>query len=189
MGEIINDLRDIPLKYPLKRFLTSWPWPLTYDLDLQTWPRYPSTWPTYRNYSLYVCPFGRESGNTQTDTDRQTHRRCQNYYTRHVTDVGFENRILLPESFRHFCDIFPFIVSFMIPRDTGQIAFHVTSSHRINTLVYLYQAKSKKKTRTLWKHPTSFFDLVTLTYIWLDLRTWPRPRYPSTWPPCHNSSS
>ena len=62
---------DIPLKYPLKHFLTSWPWPLTYDLDLQTWPRYPSTWPTYRNSSLYVCPFGRESGNRYTH--RQTH--------------------------------------------------------------------------------------------------------------------
>ena len=67
---------------------------LTYDLDLETWPRYPSTWPTYRNPSLYVCPFGRESGNTQTHT--QKHRRCQNYYTRQVTDVGCNNSIHIP---------------------------------------------------------------------------------------------
>ena len=67
----------------------------------------------------------------------------------------------------------------------------------------------KKKTHTLWKHPTSFlysrilwflswhlhmineginelhynfFDLMTLTF---DL--WPWPRYPSTWPPCRKS--
>ncbi len=66
----------------LLTFLTSWPWPLTYDLDLKTWPRYPSTWPPCQNSSPYVCPFGSESGN------RHTHRRCQNYYTQHVTDVG-----------------------------------------------------------------------------------------------------
>ncbi len=40
-------------------FLTSWPWPLTYDLDLPTWARYPSTWPPCKNSSLYVCSFGR----------------------------------------------------------------------------------------------------------------------------------
>ena len=50
-------------------FLTLWPWPLTYDLDLQTWPRYPSTWPPCQNSSAYVCPFGRES-----ETDRHTDR-------------------------------------------------------------------------------------------------------------------
>ncbi len=49
-----------------KIFLTWWPWPLTYDLDLQTWPTYPSTWPTWRNSGLFVCPFGCESGNTHT---------------------------------------------------------------------------------------------------------------------------
>ncbi len=64
---------------------------LTIDLDLQTWPRYPSTWPTCRNSSPYICPFGHESGNRQTDTHTQTHRRCQNYYTQHVTDVGCKN--------------------------------------------------------------------------------------------------
>ncbi len=60
-----------------KTFLTWWPWPLTYDLDLRTWARYPSTWPTCQNAGLYVCPFGRES-----ETDRQNHTQCQNYYTR-----------------------------------------------------------------------------------------------------------
>ncbi len=48
--------------------LTSQSWPLTYDIYLQTWPRYPSTSPTCQNSSLYVCQFGRESGNRQTDT-------------------------------------------------------------------------------------------------------------------------
>ena len=61
--------------------VTSWlplhyydPWHLTEnvfwpgDLDLGPWPRYPSTWPTCQNSSLYVCPFGYES-----ETDRLTH--------------------------------------------------------------------------------------------------------------------
>ncbi len=56
-------------KTPLKHFLTSWPWPLTYDLDLWTWPRYPSTWPTHKKSGPYVCPFSRESGNTHRHTD------------------------------------------------------------------------------------------------------------------------
>ena len=30
-------------KTHIKRFLTQWPWPLTYDLDLITWPRYSPT--------------------------------------------------------------------------------------------------------------------------------------------------
>ena len=63
---------DIPLKYPLKRFMISWPWPLPYDLDLQTRSRYHSTWPTYQNSSLYVCPFGCEIGNTHRQTDTHT---------------------------------------------------------------------------------------------------------------------
>ena len=41
-----------------EHFLTSWPWLLNYDLDLLTWPRYPSTWPPCQNSSLYVCSFG-----------------------------------------------------------------------------------------------------------------------------------
>ena len=56
------------MECPNGRFLTSWPWPLTYDLDLQTWPRYSSTWSPCQNSSLYVCPFGRESGNRHADT-------------------------------------------------------------------------------------------------------------------------
>ncbi len=54
---------SIRLKY-LKTFF--WPgdldlWPLT--LTFETWPRYPSTWPTYQNSGLCVCPFKQESGN------------------------------------------------------------------------------------------------------------------------------
>ncbi len=52
---------------PKKTFLTWWPWPLTYDPDLQTWPRYFSTRPACQNSGPYVCPFGRERGNTHTD--------------------------------------------------------------------------------------------------------------------------
>ena len=59
-------------KAPMKLFLTWWPWPLTYDLDLWTWPRYPSTWPTHQRSGLYVCPFSRESVHRQTDTHTQT---------------------------------------------------------------------------------------------------------------------
>ncbi len=44
-----------------------WPWPLTYDLDLRTWPRYPYTWPPCQNSSLHVCLLGHESGNRQTN--------------------------------------------------------------------------------------------------------------------------
>ncbi len=62
---------SIRLKY-LKTFLTWWPWPLTFDLDLRTWPRYPSIWPTYQNSGLYVCPFKQESGNRHTHTHRHT---------------------------------------------------------------------------------------------------------------------
>ncbi len=51
-------------------FWTSWPWPLTYDLDPWYWPRYPSTWPPCLNSSLYVCLFGRYS---ETDTHTDTH--------------------------------------------------------------------------------------------------------------------
>ena len=55
-------------------FLTSWPWHLTYDLDLLTWPRYPSTWPPCHS-SLYVRLFTQESetdAHTQTDTHTHT---------------------------------------------------------------------------------------------------------------------
>ena len=60
-------------------------WPSDLDLHLWFWPRYPSTWPPCKNSSLYVCPFGWDS---ETDTHTHTHRRCQNYYTQHIRDVG-----------------------------------------------------------------------------------------------------
>ena len=49
-------------------FLTLWPWPLSYDIDLITSPRYPSAWPPYPNSSLYVCLFCHNS-----ETDGWTH--------------------------------------------------------------------------------------------------------------------
>ena len=76
------------MEHTIQHFLTSGPWPLTSDLDLWTWPRYPSTWHSSQNSTLYVCPFSRES---ETDGRTQTDRQCQNYYTRHVLDVGCNN--------------------------------------------------------------------------------------------------
>ncbi len=42
-----------------KCFLTWWPWHLTYNLDLHTWPTYPSTWPMpkFRSVFLSVWPW------------------------------------------------------------------------------------------------------------------------------------
>ncbi len=34
----------------------SWPWSLTYDLDLRTWRIYPSTWLPCQNSRLYIFP-------------------------------------------------------------------------------------------------------------------------------------
>ena len=45
---------------------------LTFGLDLQTWPRCPSTGPSCQNSNLNVYPFGQESGNRHTE--RQTER-------------------------------------------------------------------------------------------------------------------
>ncbi len=56
-------------------FLTWWPWPLTYGIDIQTWPRYTFTWLPCQNPSLYVCPLSCESKKdrqTARQTDRQT---------------------------------------------------------------------------------------------------------------------
>ncbi len=55
------------MECPNEHYLTSWPWPVTYDLDIRFWPRYPPTWPACKNSSPYVCPFSRESDNRQTD--------------------------------------------------------------------------------------------------------------------------
>ncbi len=64
-------------------FLTSWPWPLTYILDLRTWPTYPSTWPSCQKSSPYVCMFGRES-----ETDTHTHAQTDNAKT--ITPITSE---------------------------------------------------------------------------------------------------
>ncbi len=56
-----------------------WPWPmnLTYiSFHLTSMPKFKSV----------CCPFGWDS-----ETDRQTDKRCQNYYTHHVRDVGCNN--------------------------------------------------------------------------------------------------
>ncbi len=89
-GEVTR-LSEVNGDVPLTIYLTSWPWPLTYDIDLLTWPRYASTWPPCQNSSMYVRPSGEWDG--RTHTDRHTQRRCQNYYTHHVRDVGCNNII------------------------------------------------------------------------------------------------
>ncbi len=53
------------------RFWAWWPWPLTYDLNLRTWPRYLCPWPTCQNSGLYVCSFGQDS-ETDWHMDTQT---------------------------------------------------------------------------------------------------------------------
>ena len=64
----------IPLMHAVTvHYWAWWPWPLTYDLDLRTWPRYIHAWPTCQNSGLYVCLFGQDS-ETDTQTDTQTHR-------------------------------------------------------------------------------------------------------------------
>ncbi len=71
---------------PLNIFLTSWPWPLTYKLDLDIIP-------LDLHAKIPVCMSVRSAVREVTDTNTQTmsklftHRQCQNYYTRHVTDV------------------------------------------------------------------------------------------------------
>ncbi len=57
-------------------FLALWPWPLTYDLDLWTWPRYHQAWSTCQYSGLYVRPFGQDS-----ETDGQIHRQKDNAKT------------------------------------------------------------------------------------------------------------
>ncbi len=73
------------MQRPNEHFLTSWPWPmtLTYKFGLDILPLDLHA-KIQVCMSRYVCPFGRGSGNRCTHTDR----RCQNYYTRHVPDVG-----------------------------------------------------------------------------------------------------
>ncbi len=63
----------IALLLVVTRLYWAWlPWPLTYDLDLWSWPRYLQAWPTCQNLSLYVRLFGQDSetdGHTDTHTD------------------------------------------------------------------------------------------------------------------------
>ncbi len=62
-------LRDIPLKYPLKCFLTLWPWPLTYILDLNILPLDLHAKIQVR---MSVCLAVRVVTDRQTHTHRQT---------------------------------------------------------------------------------------------------------------------
>ena len=48
-------------------FLTEWPWPLTYDLDHQIWPRFHQGQFLYQVLCPYVKRFGSESAEELTD--------------------------------------------------------------------------------------------------------------------------
>ena len=63
--------------------LDLWPMTLTFELDQDILPLDLHT-------EIQVCMSFRLAVRvvTHRHTDRQTHRRCQNYYTQHVTDVG-----------------------------------------------------------------------------------------------------
>ncbi len=74
-------------------FLTWWPWPLTYDLDLdlRTWPRYPSAWPC-QNSGLYVCPFTCES---ETHRQKNLNSKHKIYFEWHMSEKLNNNLIHL----------------------------------------------------------------------------------------------
>ncbi len=75
--------RAILLKGPLKRFLTSWPWPmtLTYKLDLDILPLDP-------NAKNQDCLFVRSSARVVTDTHTDTHRHTDDVKT--ITPITSE---------------------------------------------------------------------------------------------------
>ncbi len=75
------------MEHTTEHFWTSWPWPLTYDLDLWTWPRYPSTWRPCQISSLYVSPFSRES-ETDGHTDTHTQTMPKLLHPTRLRDVG-----------------------------------------------------------------------------------------------------
>ena len=52
-------------------FLIWWPWPLIYDLDLQTCPKYDPGWLTCKMLCPYVKRFSHESAELQTHTQRR----------------------------------------------------------------------------------------------------------------------
>ena len=66
-----------------ERFWTWWPWLLTYELDLITWPRYLHSWPPCQDSGLYVCLLGQDS---------ETHRQTDNAKTiTPSSDAGCKN--------------------------------------------------------------------------------------------------
>ncbi len=48
--------------------LAPWPWPLTYDLDIWTWPRYSQARPACQSLSLYMGSSREWDGRTHTQT-------------------------------------------------------------------------------------------------------------------------
>ena len=75
IDEVVNELHE-PFHWKANEKVF---WPcdndiiLTYDLDLQAWPRYSSTWFTCRNSGPYVCLLGQENGDTRSHTHKDTH--------------------------------------------------------------------------------------------------------------------
>ncbi len=66
--------------------LDLWPMTLTYKLDLDILPL-----DLHAKFQVRMSVRLAVRVVTDTQTDTHTHRRCQNYYTRHVTDVGCKN--------------------------------------------------------------------------------------------------
>ncbi len=67
-------------------FLASWPWPLTYDLDHRTWPRFYLGQCPYQFLSPYLKWFSCESAELQTHTHRHTDG------TDSITSTAFRGR-------------------------------------------------------------------------------------------------
>ncbi len=63
---------------PKSRFLTSWPWPLTYDLGHWTWPRYFPGRPPCKISCPHVKRLGCESAHRHTHTQTETRLRFYN---------------------------------------------------------------------------------------------------------------
>ncbi len=86
---------SMSIVYMLEQNLVSWPWPLTYDLDIRTQPRYTLPRLACQSSSLYVSPFSQGSETdrrTDRQTDRQTHTQTMSKLLHPIADAGCKNR-------------------------------------------------------------------------------------------------
>ncbi len=80
-------------KTPRIAFLSGWPWPLTYDLDLRTCPRYHQGQSMYQISWPYAKRFSRESA-INWQTDRHTHTDGSVFITS-TADAGGNKTLLI----------------------------------------------------------------------------------------------